>query len=427
MKIELPYGAGKMSAEMDWGRSLGTLDIADIPPVADPHEALADALADPIGQNALFFDGIEPGSTAAIVVSDSFRRTAVDRILEPLVDRLNTAGIDDDHITIIVSTGTHRGPTPEELAEILGPAVFKRLDARAITHDPHTPGELVYLGDTSRGTPVEVNRRSQECDYVIATGTVILHYFAGYGGGRKSLVPGLASARTIAHNHAMNLDPKDDRLNPAVKIGALDGNPVSEDMLEAARMMKCDLIVNTVLNRRGEIAKIVAGDMDGAHRAAVEFARMVYTVPIREKADLAIASSGATRNFVQTHKALYNAYSAVKPGGRVILLAEAPEGLGGEQFVQWLRYGTPQEVIAQLRKQSEINGQTALSTLQKSPQTTFVTALSDDDVALLRGTKAPDLANALDDAKKKLNRLGIADPTYYVMPSAAYTVPVEES
>lgn len=423
MRLELPYGAGTLRANFTRGRRLGVLDVGAVPPLDNVAEQARQALDSPIGLARTIFEIVRPGERVTIIVSDSFRETGMDLVLPALINGLNDVGVPDDDVTFLVATGTHRGPTPEESAHILGREIYGRFAGRVITHDPHDAASMVYVGTTSRGTPVEVNKVAHECDRVIATGAVVLHYFGGFGGGRKSLLPGVTSVKTIAHNHAMNLDAEVDELDPDVRIGVMDGNPVAEDMLEGARMMKCDYIINTVLNGEGRVAKIFAGELEAAHRAAADYAHDLFTVRIDEKADLVIASSGSTRNFVQTHKALYNAYQAVKPEGRIILVAECPEGLGGEQFVKWLRLGSPSAIIAGLRKQSEINGQTALSTLHKGRITTMVTSLSDADVSRLGATKSMGLQEALDELEGQFSQ----EPTFYLMPTAAYTVPLERT
>jgi nickel-dependent lactate racemase len=212
-------------------------------------------------------------------------------------------------------------------------------------------------------------------------------------------------------------------LDPAVRIGVLQGNPVAEDMLEAAQLVPVEGIVNTVLTADGSIAAVFAGDMVAAHDAACAFAQDCFAVSINRKADVVIAASAHTQNFVQTHKALFNAWQALKPGGRVILIAPCGEGLGGKQFEKWLAYETPDAIITALREQSDINGQTALSTREKAPSTVFVTELSPEDVARLGGRKAASLQEAI---AVVLSEIGETDPTCYVMPNAAYTVPIAD-
>jgi nickel-dependent lactate racemase len=177
------------------------------------------------------------------------------------------------------------------------------------------------------------------------------------------------------------------------------------------------------MNRKGQITGVFAGELDEAHRAAAKFAYDLFAVSISEQADLVIGSAGNMLNFVQSHKALFNAYQAVKPDGRMVLLCRCPEGLDGEQYLKWLRLGDRDAIIAGLRKQCEINGQTALSTLQKTPITFLVTELSEDQVALLGARKTRNVAEALALAREELQVDGRQEPTYYVMPSAAYTVP----
>jgi nickel-dependent lactate racemase len=421
MRIELPYGDTVLQAEAPWLRPLGTLDIADVPELADRDAAIARAIESPIGLDRTIYDIVQPGERIAIIVSDTFRKTAVDQVLPVLLGELQRRGVSESDVRFIFASGTHRPPTLLEQAEILGGAVYERFKSQAFIHTPNDNANLVTVGTTRRGTVVELNRQAWECDRIIATGAVVMHYFGGFGGGRKSIVPGIASARTIAHNHAMNLDPRADTLNPAVRIAALDGNPVAEDMLEAARFAGVDYIINTVLNRDGKIARVFAGELDAAHRAAAAFAQAVYSVHIDTRADVVIAASPHTRNFVQTHKALYNAYQAMKPGGRIILLAPCLEGIGGEQFVKWLRLGSRAAVFAGLRRASEINGQTALSTLEKAPSCLMVTDLSCDEVECLGARKASSLDEALATLGREIGET--VDPTCYLMPSAAYTVP----
>jgi nickel-dependent lactate racemase len=420
MIVRLPYGEGQITAELP-----SHLDVIDVSTRAvqapgDGRAMTENALDNPIGTDGGLFGNFAANDTVAIVVSDSFRKTGADEFLPTLLDRLASAGIRDENVLFCFATGVHRAPTSDEQRQILGASVFYRFRARLLVHDAFDESALVNIGTTSRGTPVEINKHVLGCDRIIATGTVVLHYFAGYGGGRKAIVPGLASARTIAHNHAMNLHPFEDRLDPAVRIAAIEGNPVAEDILEGARMVPVDFILNTILTPTGKIAAVVAGDLVAAHETACKLAYELYAVPLKKQADLVIAASPHTRNFVQTHKALYNAHLAVRPGGRVILAAPCREGLGGEGFAKWLRLGSVEAVYAGLRTQSEINGQTVLSTLGKSPTTFFVTELAESDVQLLRGQKARSLQAAVDSA---LEALGNAR-TCVLIPDAAYTVPV---
>ena len=381
-------------------------------------------MANPYGMTGHALDTFQSSDRVLIVVSDSFRTTGVDKVLPALIAALNNKGISDKNICFIYSTGSHRGPTPVEEQRILGESVYSRFKEQTIIHNPEDANRLYNCGDTSRGTPVFLNRSLLEADQVITTGTVVYHYFGGFGGGRKSLVPGLAGLSTIAHNHALNLDPEIDRINPLVRIGDIDSNPVALDMLEAAQFAPCSFIINTVLNRSGEIAGLFIGELETAHRHAADFARQCYGIPLDKKADFVIASAGNARNYIQSHKALFNASQVIKPNGRIIFLAPAPEGYGGHGFEKWVRLGSATAIMKQLRVQAEINGQTALSTLQRAPNTWFVTELDCDQVKLLGGLKADSIESALQECHTFFDRIGNFNPTYYIMPSAAYTVPV---
>lgn len=421
MKISFIHGSVKLDAVMRGGRHLGAIEVGDAPALAPVEAAVRAALHVPIGRARPLRNIAKPGESLAIIVADSFRDTGAHWFIPVLLDELAQAGCRDEDIDFYFATGTHRPPTPDEQAAILGADVYERFRERLHNHDADDAANLVMLGTTRRGTPVWLNRRVHESDRIIATGSVVLHYFGGFGGGHKTVVPGVAGRATIAHNHAMNLHPAEDRLDPAVRIGVIEGNPVAEDLREAVGMTHVDAILNTVLNRRGEIAGVFYGELAPAHRAACAFARSLYGVPIQECADLVIAAALGPRNFVQTHKALYNAWQALKPGGRIVLVAPCPEGLGGEQFMKWLRLGDRAAIFAGLRRSSEINGQTALSTVEKAPSTWMVTELRDEDVRLLGARRAATLQEAID--KVAMESSG-GDFTYYTMPSAAYTVPM---
>ncbi len=423
MQLEFPYGSGAITGSVPWARCLGVLDVAPAPPLSDVSRALQDRLQHPIGMPAPLLDAVERGHRVLILVSDSFRQTGIAHCLPALIEALAQRGVRDTGIRFLVATGIHRGPTEAELAAILGPDIHARFRSRVACHDPHDVAGLVDVGTTSRGSRVRVNRAALEADYVLVTGTTVLHYFAGFGGGRKSILPGICSAGTISQNHSLNLDRVTGELNPDVRIGRLDGNPVAEDMLEAARMVRTTGMINTVLNRDGAIAGLFVGELEAAHRRAAAFALRTFAVPVQEQADLVIASAGPCRNYVQAHKALFNAYQAVKPNGRIVFVARCEEGLGGQPFEKWLRLGSRDAILEGLRGRSEINGQTALSTLEKAPIAWFVTELPPQDVAALHARKAVSLEDALERARQELAVDGISRPTCYIMPHAACTVP----
>ena len=427
MRIVLPYGETRLEAEWAGGVCLGTLDVAGVPALEDVPEAVLRVLRRPTGAVPPLREIVRPGERVAIVVSDSFRHTGIDECLPSLIEELLGAGVKDSGLRFVFATGTHRAPNEEERVRILGEEVYRRFHPQTFSHDPWDRENLVFAGATTRGTPVWVNKRVRECERIIATGAAVLHYFGGFGGGRKSILPGIAGVESIARNHSLNLHPTEDRLNPEVRIGVMDGNPVAEDMLEGARLCGVDFILNTVMNREGRVAGVFGGELEAAHQAAADFARSLFVAPFARPADLVIASAGTAKNFIQSHKALFNAFQCLSPRGRAVFLCCAPEGLGGNRFREWLKLGSREAIIAELRKNAEINGQTALSTLEKARRSIFVTGLSKKDTECMGARRADSLEAALDQAVSELAGEGIHGRDYYLMPSASYTVPVLEA
>lgn len=368
---------------------------------------------------------VQPGESVCLVVSDQTRKTSIDRVLPALLDILEGSGCSTDDISVLVATGIHRPPTPAETHHILGPEVYHVLEKRVFAHDADDDSQLVCVGQTRRGHSVRVNRRLVEADRLILLGAASYHYHAGFGGGRKALVPGSAARDTIAHNHSLTLDPGHDRIHPMVAPGVLDGNPVAEEMLESARLCGPDLIVNTVLDPFHRLVGVFAGDLDLAHRKACRQVEEVCGADLPEAADLVIASAEEAPNWIQSHKALYNAHRAVRPNGRIVLLAPCREGLGNARFRHWLTRNSVETIYRELRQSAEVNGQTALSTRIRGEQAILVTDLSESDRRDLGIQTAPTVEAAV---LMALDQLGAttAKPTCYLMSHARHLVPFVE-
>ena len=302
---------------------LGTLESAyrHTPLSTSDIEASLRAPLWPSGDHPTVFDLVRPHESVCLIVSDYTRKTAADRVLPVLLDGLRRQGCSLEDMFILVATGIHRPPTPAEIERIVGADVAKGFHGRLFVHDPDDNANLVAVGTTKRGHEVRINRRAAEADRRVPVGAASYHYHAGFGGGRKSLVPGLAARETIAYNHSLTLDPERDCIHPGVEVGSLDGNPVAEEMLEGARMCRPDIIVNTVLTPEGDLAGVFSGDLDIAHRAACRLVEKICRIDIREQADFVIASAGEAPNWIQSHKALYNASSAIHASGRIVLVA----------------------------------------------------------------------------------------------------------
>jgi len=411
---------------------LGVLAPTDVAPALTPIQ-VEGALRRPIRpgpDRPTLFDLIQPGETVCFVVSDHTRRTRTDVVLPFVLRGLTEKGCRLEDMFILIATGIHRPPTPSEIERILGAEVFREFQGRIFPHDPDDDRGLVEVGMTSRGHRVRVNRRAMEARHLVPIGAATYHYHAAFGGGRKSLVPGIAARDTIAHNHSLTLDPDHDQIHPAVRPGILDGNPVSEEMLEGARLCQPTCIVNTVLTPSGGLAAVFSGDLDAAHRAACQAVERVCRIDVAQRADIVLASAGSALNWIQSHKALYNAFLALAPGGRVILDAPCPEGIGDERFRHWVRKKDPGAIYRALRRSPEVLGQTALSTTEKAAQTILVTRMPPRDAEDLGIRTAPDVETALRTAANEIreNRPGGAaarghDVTYYRMPGGRHTVP----
>jgi lactate racemase len=240
------------------------------------------------------------------------------------------------------------------MVDIVGDYVADKI--KLFNHDCRDSANLIYLGDTNFGTPVHVNRMVAEADRRILTGSVVHHFFAGFGGGRKALVPGVAGWETIRKNHSLLLDDR-------ARTGALEGNPVHEDLLEAARFVGADFLLNTVLDEDKNIIGVFAGGMIEAHQAACEMVDRVNGAKIERLYDVVIASAGGYPkdiNLYQAHKALDNALEALKPGGRMVLVAQCSEGVGSDIFEEWAgKYNTVREMEEALRHEFVLGGHKA--------------------------------------------------------------------
>lgn len=406
-------------------RVLGIIESPGRLPVLSDADIRA-ALEHPVwpeGGGPTVFDLVKPGETVCLVVSDSTRRTGVDRILPVLLAGFTARGCSIRDLFILVASGIHRHPTGPEMRRILGEAVFTEFSDRIHYHDPDDPKQLVDVGRDARGRSVRINRRAMDADRLIPIGTATYHYHAGFGGGRKSLVPGLADRTTIAFNHSLALDPEQDRLHPCAAPGILDGNPVAEDMLADARLCAPDLIINSVLTPDGHMVGLFSGDLDLAHRRACALVERVSRVDLAEAADLVVAWAGEADTWIQAHKALFNADRAVREGGKIVLVAPCREGLGNERFRVWVRKRDPARICRELRSTFEVNGQTALSTCQRGRRAILVSELSSGDREDLGMAGADHIEGAVADALAALAGQGVTRPTCYLMPHAMHTLP----
>lgn len=332
--IDLKYGKSRVELNINEKNVLGVLEGKKIYAVSDEKKAVADALKNPIGAKRLK-ELIKPGEKVTVLVSDITRSVKSQVVIPILVEELNACGVPDDDITIVVATGTHRGHTREEHEYLFGKDITSRI--KVVDHNAKDEKSLRFIGTTSRGTPVYINRMVMEADRVILTGGIIYHSMAGFGGGRKSICPGVSGYDTIQKNHKLILNPieKGGGIDPRVGLGKIKENPMAADMAEIADMVKPDFLINVVLNDDNEMVKVVTGDYKKAFEEGCRFAREAFSEKIKEPADVLILSCGGFPKDIdlyQATKAIENSMGIVRDGGTVVLLAQCPDGIGHEGF-----------------------------------------------------------------------------------------------
>ncbi|HYY95731.1 MAG TPA: nickel-dependent lactate racemase, partial [Pyrinomonadaceae bacterium] len=394
--VELGYGRGTLAFEFEGGR----FDVLE--PAATDERPLTDAeigaaIDDPYDSQPLE-EIVSPGESVLVVVSDATRATGSAQVVHLLVRRLVQLGVAPVNLRVIFATGIHRKVTREEKAELLTPFLVQRV--RTLEHDAADPSRHISFGETERGTPVELDRALFDYSHVILTGAIGFHYFAGFTGGRKSVCPGLASARTIEATHLQALDFERGGRRAGVGTGRLDGNAVHEECERIAAECAPSFLINTVTDERGRVVRLYAGDWRAAHRRACAEYADSHSLKIPERRALVVASAGGAPydiNLIQAHKALEMASYACAEGGDIILVAECADGLGRPDFLKWFDSSDSRALEARLRDAYEVNGQTAWSLLTKAERfrVHLVSGLPEDDVRLMRMNPARTLEEAL--------------------------------
>ncbi len=324
--VSFPYGKEQVQLKIPDRNFLGFLDAKPMKGTANPNQVVTEAILNPIGSPQLS-EIARPGQTAAIVVDDHTRGLPCHILINPLMDQLREAGIKEKDVTIIFGTGTHRATNLEEQQALLCDVSCQSHRVKVHSCDAK---DLVDVGTTSFGTKVEINPTFHDADLHLLTGDIGYHYYAGFGGGRKSVLPAISSRATINKNHGMLTDPK-------ATTGNLEDNPIHLDMTEAARLARTDFIVNFVRNTNKEIVTAYAGDLEQAFLEGTSFADSMGRVKIKEKADIVITSCGYPKdiNLYQGTKAMVHALGAVRDGGVLIALLECREGIGNQVFEEW--------------------------------------------------------------------------------------------
>ncbi len=364
MEIKLKYGKKFVNFEYEQNQFevLGNLSIAKS--LSDVE--IGEKFDNPFDSKTLE-EIIEPDETVLIVVPDVTRACASGQIVNLLVRRLIANGTMPFDIRVIFATGIHRKITEDEKRAILTPFIYQRI--KHLEHNARDLVSLIRLDETKRGTPIELNRALIEHDHVITIGGINWHYFAGFGGGRKLICPGLASSRTINETHkiAFDFDKKDRR--SGVGIGLLDGNAVHQEFIEIVEKINPSFAIHTITNETDELIDVICGNWKTSHNRACQIFADNFSVQVTEKKDVVIVSCGGFPhdvNLIQAHKALENATQICNDGGTIYWLAECADGLGRKDFLKWFESETSEMLAEKLCQNYQVNGQTAWTLLEKT-------------------------------------------------------------
>lgn len=332
------YGDGTVTIPLE-ENDVTVLHGQETPPAKDIRQLVLDALAHPIDA-PLLENWILPGERVALIISDMSRFwMRQDKVIPHVVDYLlNQCGVQADHLTIVVANGTHIGGDEKELRTLVTDAVYDRI--RVVNHDC-LASNLTTIGTTSYGTVVRIAPEVANADRVIALGACAHHVMAGFGGGRKSILPGVSAMDTICHNHALALDDSEFRSNDLIGNGKLEGNPLNDDMCQAAGMVKNLFVMTLVMNTDMQLAEIYAGHYMSSWLKACEAVDRIYRVEVPEKAEVIVASCGGypkDMSLYQGTKTIDNIETGLKRGGTLILLIEARDGGGPAEYFDWNTY-----------------------------------------------------------------------------------------
>lgn len=428
MRFNLLYGDGTLPFEYPDGQVRMVLEAKPLP-VPESEEALVrEALSHPIDSPPLA-EIVRKGEQACIIAGDMTRSWARHHLLLPvLLEELNRGGIPDEAICIISATGDHRAQTPAEHRILVGEEAYARV--QVFDHQARNTADMVYLGTTTYGTPVWINRKVVEADRVILTGGIVYHFLAGWGGGKKAIIPGVSSYETIMKNHSLAFLPEEGQgLNPAVCAGRIRNNPCSDDMVQGASLVGPDFLVNTVINEEvHQIARVVAGNYLTAFEEGCRYVDEHFKVPVPGKAELVVASCGGYPkdiNFYQSYKTIYNAHFALQKGGTLLLISESREGVGSGDFADiFTGHGDNREREAALRRTYTIGGQMGYHTAVVAEENDVLvfSGLPGEEVRRMGMTPVDSMEEALAFIRRKHGGL----PEAYIMPHGGATFPCLE-
>ena len=398
--VTIPFGGKPLNFEVPDRNLALILKPNPCSPLADLDAAIARALANPIGQKPIEH-WVKPSDRVLLVSDDNTRMTPVDRMMPPLIGRLNAAGVPDRNIRCIMALGTHRYMTDEEMRAKVGSEVWRRI--RVFNHAWREENNLIDLGVSNAGTPLHVNRAVVEADVVIGLGAIVPHHIPGYSGSSKIIQPGVCGPKTTAETHMLSCESGGDSF-----LG-IEDNPVRRDMDDMAGRVGMRTILNVVMDSEGHVTDVCYGEMRAAFLKGVKAARRIYGVEYRETPDIVVANSyPCDLDFWQSHKSQYPAQRMIKPGGTIVVCTPAPEGVSPVhtdllEYTNW----PSAEINAAYREGRLKNGVAAALAVawalvrEKASVITFSPGIPPEHKQKLGHTHAPSVQWAVDEALRR--------------------------
>lgn len=412
MEFELKYGKDKVKFNIPEKNYMGTIlpNMVQFNLIDEPE--VKRAMQNPIGSNRLK-DIVKPGEKIAIITSDITRPMPSYKVLPEIISELKEGGIKENDITIVLALGSHRNHTEDEKKALVGEKIY----FSGISIIDSNMKNCVRLGVCKNGTPVDIFEPVAKADRRICLGNIEFHYFAGYSGGSKAIMPGVSSHEAIQANHS-------NMVKPGAFAGNIDTNPVRQDIDEIISFISIDFIVNVVLNDSKQIVKAFAGDVIKAHRAACRLLDEMYKIKLKDQADIVVVSPGGYPkdiNIYQSQKGLDNSKHAVKDGGIIIWCASAKEGFGEKIFEEWMTTKTPNEMINEIRSNFKLGGHkaAAISMILEKAKIYMVSDLSCEIVQKLNFIPFSSVQDAVDCAISEFGE----QSKVLVMPQAGSTLP----
>jgi nickel-dependent lactate racemase len=414
MQITVPYDKdGSMSVDLDDGLDIQFLEANDVD-ISDEDACIEKSISAPINSKN-FKDFISNAQNVLVIVNDATRPTPTKKVLDVIFDDLSQTDY-----KFIIATGAHRGPSQEEYLQIFGP-YYEKVKNNIIVHDAKKDEDMVCIGKSSNGTDMYVNKAGVAADKFVIISSVEPHYFAGYTGGRKSFLPGIAGYKTIEQNHKLALVPEACALK-------LDGNPVHEDMIDAIKTVNQEIFsIMTVLDKHHKVYATCSGHVNDSFHAAIDRANEVFAARLKKKADIVVSVVKFPQDIdlYQAQKGIDNAKLALKADGIMILVAKCRCGIGGKAFADLLgSCDSPRAALDKIEQGYVLGYHKAakMAEIGLWAQMWAVTDVPADVISDLFITPFSDLQTAIDQAVKEKGK----DASILFLMDGGLTVPLVE-